>query len=258
MILFPIISLIICLVIRFIQAKSVDKETGEVFSEIKISPVYLIVGYVSFFFCATFSVFAYFFMDAIDISVLFLIFSVMLAAFIFGFYRYRVIYDREKLSCRKYFGKYKTMYYSEIVHIEYGLDLIIRTGKDTLIISGDKKNVSALYAFLQENLKLDEKNELPPRVRKLKDALYRPGEFYFIFGIAIVISVLMSAILIWEWIQGRVEGAERVYVVLMLILSLILAPGYVIISVVSAKRAHSSEKWRKIAYMCIREEAFRK
>ena len=108
MILFPIISLAIALVMRFIQAKSVDKENSEVFSEIKINPVYLIVGYISFFFCSMFSVFAYFFMDAIDISVLFLIFSVILAAFIFGFYRYSVLYDNEKLRCRKYVGKYKT------------------------------------------------------------------------------------------------------------------------------------------------------
>jgi len=258
MILFPIISLIICLVIRFVQAKSVDKENNGVFLEIKISPVYLIVGYFSFFFCAIFSVFSYFFMHAIDISVLFLIFSVTLVLLIFGFYRYSIIYDHEKLSCRKYVGKYKTIYYSEIVHIEYGLDLIIRTEKDTLTISGDKKNVASFCTFLQENLKLDERKSLPPRVRKFKDALYRPGEFYFVFSMAIVLSVLMSAVLVWEWIKGSVEGVELVYVVLLLILSLIVVPGYVTIAIVSAKRAHSSEKWRKIAYKCIREEAFRK
>ena len=256
MIIFPVIFLIICVAVRFVQLKSSDNEIVDS-SNIKLHPVFCVIGYVTSILFLALSVVLYFYSD-IWATLVCVIFSLLSDVTILGYYGYRVKYDNKKLIYRKFFGKYKTILFRNIVNIEYGIDLIIRTKDDTLVIPNYALNVKTLYTYLTDRLKLDEEKtqKLVPRVRKFKESVHRPQELIFAFGLLLLLSVFVEGAFVWLYAAGKIVIQEKsvlIFIIGFNVLSGIVLPFYVILAIVSAKRAHSSKKWRKIACLLIKE-----
>ena len=92
----------------------------------------------------------------------------------------------------------------------------------------------------KHNSKNDEK------VRKFSDSVYRPGEFIFAFIMMYLLFAAFDVLLIVY------AGTDTWEAKALLGFSLL---GYVlpIISIVSAKRSHSSKFWRAVARVCYKE-----
>ena len=92
----------------------------------------------------------------------------------------------------------------------------------------------------KHNSKNDEK------VRKFSDSVYRPGEFIFAF---IMMYLLFAA---FDVLLLVYAGTDTWEVKALLGFSV---SGYVfpIISIVSAKRSHSSKFWRSVARVCYKD-----
>ena len=256
MIVFPFFSLLICIAIHFVQHKSVNNKKEQKFSELKPSPVFKIIGYITFFVFLMIGILLYLLESQHGVLVICSVFATLSTSLIFMYYGYSVVYDQKKLQYRKFFGKYKTIYYSQIVYIEYEMDLIIRTKSDTLTIPNYTKNVTVLYNYLNDKLSLEESKEknVLPRIRKFKDSVYRPGEFYCAYTLMVAVPLSLSALLIWAYITDNFEQNISLTELLFMVgLFVISGVGFVIISIMSAKRAHSSLKWRKIAKLCFKE-----
>ena len=162
------------------------------------------------------------------------------------------------ISCRRFFGKYKTIYYRNIIDIEYGLDLIIRTKNDTLRIPNYTVNFKALYGYLSSIINLENKKtkDIIPRVRKFRDSVYRSNELYFAFGLFLFLGVGFEILLAYLYFRGEIPFDDKsalIFVIIMSIVSIVVIPCYVVLAIISAKRAHSSKKWRKIARLLIKE-----
>ena len=256
MIILPFILLIICVVVHFVQLKSSDNEIVD-FSNIKLHPIFCVIGYVTSILFLALGTVLYFYSD-IWVALVCVIFSILSDMLILGYYGYSVNYDNKKLIYKKFFGKYKTILYRNIVNIEYGMDLTIRTKDDTLVIPNYALNVKKLYNYLSGRLKLDEEKtqKLAPRVRKFRESVHRPREFIFAFGLLLLLSVFVELFFVWLYVTGKIVIQEKnalIFIIGFNVLSGIVLPFYVILAIVSAKRAHSSTKWRKIARLCIKE-----
>lgn len=253
---FPLIFLAICIVVHFFQHKSTDKVSDK-FSEIKLHPAFCAVGYITSAVFIAVGIFLYFY-SGIEAAFVCFCFSIIADILILGYYGYSVIYDSKKISYRRFFGNYKTIHYRNIIDIEYGLDLIIRTKNDTLRIPNYTVNFKALYEYLSSIINLENKKTkyIIPRVRKFRDSVYRPGELYFALGLFLFLGVGFEILLAYLYFKGEVSLDDKsalIFVIIMSIVSIVIVPCYVVFAIISAKRAHSSKKWRKIACFLIKE-----
>ena len=255
MIILPFVFLVVCAVTHFVQLKSGDNGNLGFFN-IKLHPILCVIGYVSSIIFLALGVLLYFY-SGILAALVCVIFSFFSDILILGYYGYIVKHDNEKLTYRKFFGKYKTILYRNIRGIEYEMDLVIRTKDDTFVIPNYALNVKKLYNFLSDRLRLEEKtNKLGPRVRKFKDSVHRPKEFIFVFVLLLALSLFVEILFAWICFAGKMvvqSKSDIIFIIVFNVLSGVVLPCYVILTIISAKRAHSSKKWKKIARLCIKE-----
>ena len=201
----PIIFFAICVVIHLVQKKTEYNSDGKNTNVIRLSPFFRIVGWALCAFCSIFSIFMYYFSGIL--AALIIIFWGCISLFlVLGYYGFIVIYDGKKITYRRFFGKYKKIYYKQIVSIEYGLDLYVRTKDDTLKIPNYVTNVNEFYLYLNETVIIpDSEDKKVPRVRKFSDSVYRPVEFIFVYTLIIVIGFFVLGVVIFEYINGKID-----------------------------------------------------
>lgn len=177
--------------------------------------------------------------------------GILLTSIIIFYFQCRIFYDDEKFIVRNFFGKKKTIIYKDIIRIEQGLDIIIKTDKDKIVVynyligRGDflRMIVSRVPEALAENA---QKATDHPVVRPFREAVWRPGDSIFLY-------VLLYLVIASLFVICFFAGDKWIAVFCLGVFFTLLWSAFVFVSIHSAKRAHSSEFWRKVAKYCFKE-----
>ena len=93
-----------------------------------------------------------------------------------------------------------------------------------------------------------------PKVRKFRDSVERPGEFIFGFVVMEIFAVAIPVVAALEGIGDSYRGLVLTFVVgLPVVLN-----AFILLTVISVKRAHSSKAWRKVAKVLVRNGYLKK
>ena len=183
-------------------------------------------------------------------SWILLFFSILSIPLIIAYFQCRIFYDDEKLIIRNFFGKKKIIFYYEITDIKNGIDTRIFT-KETSVnipnyLSGRFEFLLTLAPHLSKKTgKSAQKAAENPPVRPFRESVWRYKEFYFAY---ILIYILLIGLFIFSLNISNGEPGIWFSIVGAVVWTLM-----VFISVHSAKRAHSSAFWRRIARHCFKE-----
>ncbi len=180
------------------------------------------------------------------VSLIFFILSLLSSLLIFAYLGFRITFDDEKLAYRRFFEKPKTIYFKDIREIRCGLDIEIQTKTQKLVIPNYMTNTAALMVKMMPYLPKKKKIKTVPRVRRFRDSVERAGEFIFAFAL---LDVALLGVFIWVNIAQKFDPTTF-YVLGGL---LIFINGVFFLMVHSAKRAHSSRFWGKIAKLFYKE-----
>lgn len=212
---------------------------------IKIHKAYLIIGVVLSTVFAVLS--AWLFLELSKaLSFLAFIFAVLWSLLVFSYFGFRIVFDEEKITYRYFFEKPKHIFYKEIVEIRHGLDLIIQTKDQKLVIPSYMTNVGALLLKMMPYLPKRKKVKEVEKVRSFFDSVERPLEFVIVF---VMLEVVFIALFVWFLIASHFDS--RVIAIMGVCLGAITA--LVFLCVHSAKRAHSSAFWRKVANLLFKK-----
>lgn len=247
----PLVFLAICLTVRFFLEKpSHCSQNNE--KELRLNKTFCVIGYVALAILGILTIFLYFDIG-IYAALASALFAILPTILITGYYGYRIVYDKNALEVIM-FRKIKSIKLKNVIEVECGLDLIVRTKDNTLTIHNYMTNTKDLYQFLLQNTNLSNEKSEVPRVRKFKDSVFRPNETIFAFVLAGSLPFALLAIIIWAYSKGSISTQEDLFIGLAaVILFATIFAIYIILSVISVKRAHSSKKWRKIAKFLIKE-----
>ncbi len=182
--------------------------------------------------------------DETELSITFFVMSLLFSTLILGYFGYRVTYDEEIITYRLFFEKPKTIHYNDIVDLQMGMDLKIETYDRLIRVPNYTVNQEKMFAYVKTyvNKGVKKRAKAVPKVRKYTESVERPGEFIAIF------FIIMVAIGAFGIIAFFCEPGTKTF---LIISSFIGAWAlYIWLSVHSAKRAHSSEFWKKVAYFC--------
>ena len=186
--------------------------------------------------------------DSIALSAVFFALAIIFAFVLSGYYGYRIYYDDEKIVYRKYFERYKTVFYKDIKRVDYRFDIEITAKAVKLTIPCYMANSDALLEEMLKHIpkKATQKIDPQERVRKFADSVHRPGEFLFGFILMYAIGIAFDALLI-IFVK---EYSWEVWVFFAVTAGCYVLP---IISIISAKRSHSSKFWRSVARVCYKD-----
>ena len=251
---FPVTLFVIYIIVAFFE-KTGNYATDEKVCLLRLHKKFLVIGYVlsALMFCV--SIFLYFY-SGIEAAIVCIILCLISSVLVWGYYGYRVEYDKNEIRYRHFFEKYKTIRYKSIIDIEFDGDLIIRTSNNILRIPNYVTNLTALFEQLNISVKLNTTNraKLVPRVRKFKDSVYRPKEQIFGLVLMNLVGIAMELMMIWAWVNEK-NGDDLfgIAFVVTSVVCFVVFPTLSALSIISAKRAHSSEKWKKIAKICFKD-----
>lgn len=247
----PLVFLAICLAVHFFIKKAANCSRSKG-TELRLNKAYCVLGYIVLAFFGILTIFFYIYID-IYAALIAVAFAILPTVLIMGYYGYRIVYDKNTLEIIM-FRKIKSIKLKNVIEVERGLDLIVRTKDDTLTIHNYMTNTKDLYQFLLQNTNTNDEKRKVPRVRKFKDSVYRPNETIFAFALMGALPFALLAILIWAYSKGSISTHENLFIGLAVVLLFAtIFSIYIILSVISVKRAHSSKKWRKIAKLLIKE-----
>lgn len=258
--IFFLVPLIILASIFFVRKAVINeaKSTKQNEQCLSLKPFTYIVGYSCFAGSYALSIFLGYY-SGIEAAIICLALASLSLILVFAYYGYTVKFDNEKITYRKFYGRYKKIYYKKIIDIECGIDLTIRTKDDTIIFPNYLNGVEELVIRIIQNADLkSEKNDeaVVPRVRKLKDSIYKHHEIVFVHVLMNVISVTMFVFILYSYFNDNAEGPLWTVVALLLLLAsypIVITP----LTFISIKRHHSSKVWRKIAKLCVQESYFK-
>ena len=92
------------------------------------------------------------------------------------------------------------------------------------------------------------------KVRKFRDSVERPGEFIFGFVVMEIFAVAIPVVAALEGTGDSYRGLVLTFVVgLPVILN-----AFILLTVMSVRRAHASKTWRKVAKLLVRNGYLRK
>ena len=206
-----------------------------------------LIGSVSFF-CAGIFILI---LESFSLAFCFLLLSLLFALIFSAYYGYRICYDDEKILYRKYFEKYKVVYYKDIRSFSCGYDIEIKAEETNLTIPCYMANYEALLHTLIQNVPAKSKKNIQkkPRVRRFRDSVYRPGEFIFAYILIYVVITGLWIVLIYDMTIFKPEHTfELCGVVFITLLNVLIPP----VSFMSAKKAHASKFWKNIAKVLFR------
>ena len=248
----PFVFLAICLAVHFFvdnaPASSQSKE-----KELRMNKAYCVIGYVALAVLGILAIVLYF-NSGIEVALIAVAFAILPTLLIIGYYGYRIVYDKSTIEV-KMFAKIKSIKLKNVIAVENGMDLIVRTKDDTFTIHNYMTNITELYQFLLQNIKLSDEKQKIPMVRRFKDSIYRPNETIFAFILMGLLAFGLLAIIIWAYSIGSIRTRKDLFIGLSIVLFFAtIFTIFITLSVISVKRAHSSKKWRKIAKLLIKED----
>ncbi len=206
---------------------------------IKIHKAYLIVGGGTTILFVALSIFAFLQLSE-QLSFILFIFALLSSSLVFSYFGFVIFFDDEKITYRYFFENAKTIYYKDIMEIRHGLDLIIKTNSRQLVIPNYMTNTVALLLKMTPFLPKRKKVKEVPKVRSFFESVERPKEFLIVF---VGLEVVFAAISVWFLVASNFDSRMIIFVVVcMSVIS-----GLFFFCVYSAKRAHSSVFWNKIA-----------
>lgn len=198
--------------------------------------------------------------ESIWLSFVFFALALVFAFILSGYYGNRLWYDDEKILYRKYFEKYKIIYYKDITTLRCDYDIEIETKEKRLIVPSYMVNYGAFLDVLVNNTSPKSRLKIRPesKTRKFRDSVYRVGEFVFSY---VLMYVLMAGyLLIWLVCDKdrSILEPENTFALCAVIFMTVIGCAFPIISIISAKRAHSSNFWKTVAKYCFREGYLKK
>lgn len=216
----------------------------------KLPLAYFIIGIVGtvFFFVISFALAL---LNQDPASWVVFSFSLLSIPLIIAYFQCRIFYDNEKMLVRNFFGRKKMVYYAEIIDVKNDTNTLIETNDGSSVrIPNDLEGrfellmtlASQLSGKIGNHTRAAAKN---PPVRAFRDSVWRSGEI-------IVAFVLVYAVIIALAVMGLFvsNGAPILW---MALVGAIVWTACVFLSIHSAKRAHRSAFWKKIACICFKE-----
>ena len=217
---------------------------------IKMHPIFLVIGIVgSVIFGCISILLAVFNHDTVSLILLgFLILTVPL---IIAYFQCRFFYTDTQIVARSFWGGKKTILFSDIKQIDRGLDVILKSESFTLTMPSYFVGVDAFLSVLRKanpklNKKIRKKKTVPP-VRPFREAVWRPGEFIFVYILMFVIC------LFYCWLIWYAEGKHFTKFFWLPVGCLICWGIITFLSIHSAKRAHASAFWAAVAKKFFKE-----
>lgn len=240
------IIMLLCLygVIGYFRFLSEQKNLDRKHEYLHLSNVYFYLGLIGSILFSVGGILIWF-LDSTLLAIVFLTLAILFTFILSGYYGYRIYYDNEKIVYRRYFEKYKAIYYKDITRVNYQYDIEIMTKEKQLTIPCYIANASELLEVMLKYIPQKAMKKLNPKkkVRKFSDSVYRPKEFIFAFVLMYLLVISFDALLIicveeYSWEVWAMLGLSVI--------------GYIlpIISFISAKRAHASKFWRSVANIC--------
>ena len=248
MLVFEIITLILIYgIIAYFRYFTKQKELDRNHAYLHLNKVYFYLGLIGSLLFTLVAVTVLIF-DSETSAIVFFALAILFAFIISGYYGYRIYYDDEKIVYRKYFERYKAIYYKDIRKVDFEFDIEITAKDKKLTVPCYMANSSALLEEMLIHIPKKATQKIKPqeKVRKFSDSVYRPGEFIFAFILMYALGIVFDALLI-IFVKDR---SWEVWMLFAVSAGCYILP---IISIVSAKRAHSSKFWRAVARVCYKE-----
>ena len=226
---------------------------------VRMSKAFGVVSYSLMYGTLLLEVFLYFISD-IFVSLMVLPLSLLSVLLFLKYYGFEIRYSETDFQYRKFFGNYITITYKDIVDVELGMDLILRTKDDTITFSRHSLGVAEFYVCLLSKVKKPKKQKkVIPRVRKIKDAVYRPTEFIAasIVGFFVLPIVAFALMLYCVFVAKNVTPGDEVPLLVLSGSSLILLPLWFFLTYMSITRAHSSKFWKRLLPYFLKDGYYR-
>ena len=213
---------------------------------VKPHPENLIVGIlvVLFFSSAT----LYYLIKDRDPGALFVMtFTLLGISLIVYYYNCRTWLTDSSIIQRNFWGRKREMPYTDIVKIEEeGLEITIhfKSSQKRLVYPKSTVGTDYMLETIRSHVSEEQlKDDLPvPPVRLFDHSVYDASGFYAIWVILYVLGIACLVLGFWFWPMIPIG-----------LVFMALLTGYIVLSVYSAKRAHASEKWAKVAKRCFKD-----
>ncbi len=212
---------------------------------VKPHPANLIVG-VFFVLFITGAVVGFLIKDRDPGALFAMPFTLLGVSLIVYYYNCRTWLADSSIIQRNFWGRKREMSYTDIVKIEEeGLEITIHFKSSQKRLVYPKSTVGTDYMLETIRAHVSEeqlKDDLPvPPVRLFENSVYNASGFYAIWIILYVLGIANVVLGFWFWPMFPIG-----------IGFMALLTGYIVLSVYSAKRAHASEKWAKVAKRCFK------
>lgn len=213
---------------------------------VKPHPANLIVGILVVLFFS--SAVLFFLIKDRDPGALFAMpFSLLGVSLIVYYYNCRTWLTDSSIIQRNFWGRKREMSYTDIVKIEEeGMEITIhfKSSQKRLVYPKSTVGTDYMLETIRSNVSEEQlKDDLPvPPVRLFENSVYNASGFYAIWVILYVLGIVFVVLGFWFW---PMIPTGLVFMALLTV--------YIVLSVYSAKRAHVSLKWAKVAKRCFKD-----
>ncbi len=249
-----IVLFFIYVVIAYFRFFSEQRELDKNNDYLHLNKTYFFLGLLGTIVCCVLGIMVFIF-DSRLTSIVFLALAIVFTFILSGYYGFRIYFDGKKIVYRKYYERFKVIYYKDITHFCCKYDIEIKTKDQTLIVPSYMSNYMFFLEFITDvipskaKIKIDSKL----KVRKFRDSVYRFKEF-------VVAYIMIYALIIAFWLLMLIADKDKtlflkenrlpLLLFCLLTVATILIP---IVSIFSAKRAHSSNFCRWMASYLFRD-----
>lgn len=249
-----IVLLIIYIVIAYFRFFSEQRELDKNNDYLHLNRVYFFLGLLGTIICCTLGVLVFIF-DSRLLSIVFFALAIVFAFILSGYYGFRIYFDDEKIVYRKYFENFKIIYYKDITHFCCKYDIEIKTKNRTLIVPSYMSNYVAFLEFITDVIPSKAKIKIDKeiKVRKFQDSVYRHKECIVAYIMCYVLIIAFWLLIFIGDKNKTFFSEENIFALVffgLLTIVIILIP---ILSIFSAKRAHSSNFCRWMASLLFKD-----
>lgn len=257
--LMPFLLFAIVLLVEFFQNKAI-RDIQNDNNIIKLNMMFKFLGYIVMLVSHVLGA-IFFFLDNIGVSIVLFFFGCIGIALILGYHGYVIYYDEKQITYRKFYGKFKIIKYKDIIAVDRGLDLYIRTATSTLRIANYTTNIEKFYIFVKEKTKSNnrsKKKACRPKVRKFSESIERSGEMIFGFILFILVGLIGAYISLISYWNGNVRESDHAICIAFIVAYLLIPSLTTAVTVFVVKRAHASTICKKIAKWLVKESYLKK
>lgn len=212
---------------------------------VKPHPANLVVG-VIYVLCVTGAVVAFLIKDRDPKALFAMPLNLLGVSICVYYYNCRTWLTDSSIIQRNFWGRKREMPYTDIIKIEEeGLEITIhfKSTQKRLVYSKSTVGTDHMLETIRSHVCAEQLNDdLPvPPVRLFENSVYNASGFYAIWAILYVLGIVYVVLGVW------IRLLMPIGLVFMVLLT-----AYIFLSVYSAKRAHVSEKWAKVAKHCFK------